>query len=159
MNYTFLSLFYLLDILSSPWLVDFMGFWRGCPWSLCLLQIFLPPLLQDFLKSASLPNVWLWVFASTPISCLMKPLWWWLSMALVYKHSRISLETISLTKFWKLCLVLSSVSGLFNLWVLAVSGLGTLWWSGSQVGLVIDWPFLQVLYHIYSSISCKKDTF
>lgn len=33
------------------------------------------PLLQGF---QALPNVWLWVSASVPISCWMKPLWWWL---------------------------------------------------------------------------------
>jgi hypothetical protein len=32
-------------------------------------------------------------------------------------------------------------------------------WDGSEVGAVIDWPFLQSLWHLGPCISCRQDTF
>jgi hypothetical protein len=32
-------------------------------------------------------------------------------------------------------------------------------WDGSQVGLVIGWPFSQFLLHLHSRISCRQDKF
>lgn len=37
----------------------------------------------------ALVNVWMWFSASVSISCLMKPLSWWLCKASVYKYHRI----------------------------------------------------------------------
>lgn len=45
------------------------------------LSILLPSLLWG---SQAPPNVWLWVSASVPISCWVKPLWWQLCSAPVY---------------------------------------------------------------------------
>jgi hypothetical protein len=41
----------------------------------------------------------------------------------------------------------------------AVSGTGSCPWDGSQVGPVIDWPFLQVLLRICFCTSRRQDTF
>ena len=56
-----------------------------------LVPIILPPLI--LWDSPTLPNVWLWV-SSVPISCRMKPLWYQLCSAPVYRYSRVSLGII-----------------------------------------------------------------
>jgi hypothetical protein len=53
----------------SPWLVDSMGYF--------LAMSLIPLAPQNFLPlriPLALPNVWLLVFASVPISCWLKPL-------------------------------------------------------------------------------------
>lgn len=68
------SLFVTLIFTSAyePWLVLCIML-SLCPWPLWLLQ----SLLSFFsVVLWPLPNVWLWVYASVPISFGKKPLWW-----------------------------------------------------------------------------------
>jgi hypothetical protein len=42
---------------------------------------------------------------------------------------------------------------------LIVSGIGSLPWDGSQVGLDTGWLFPQSLLHLYPCASCRQDKF
>lgn len=94
-----------------------------CSYSLEAFSILLtftlfPPLLQGTLspevrglmetshlglsvpKFLTLHTVWLWVSIFVPICSMRKPLWWWLSKALIHEEGRISLGvTLSLNYF------------------------------------------------------------
>lgn len=87
-----------------------------CPTSPLGLVIFTLPLLQGSLSSErrdlveifysglsvlshTVHNVWLWISTVLYILCRRKFLWWWLSKALLYEYSRMSLAVILLLLF------------------------------------------------------------
>lgn len=79
------------SLFGSLWIFLISWFCALCPWPLWLLLSFIS--LFHRIPGAP-PDVWLWTFASAPISCWvccwMKPLCRWLCYVPVYKYSRFS---------------------------------------------------------------------
>lgn len=81
---------YLLCTASSTGITYFQREWFG---KTSYLGLSVP-------KFLTLHTVWLWVSIFVPICSMRKPLWWWLSKALIHEEGRISLGvTLSLNYF------------------------------------------------------------
>lgn len=82
-NWSFLLL--KCDSLSSV-VFDSVNFFLVVPFTPLAPTVLLWPFIR---VSWALPNVWLWVSVSAPISCWMMPLLWLVSWTLVYEYRRI----------------------------------------------------------------------
>lgn len=138
-----------------------------------LLLVFLTPLAQFFpshfhgvpqtqrkgtqwrhpISGFSVPSVWLWVSASTPISCQRKSLWSQLDKIPSSEiYSRIALRHILLISFsilgpWAIQTVV----------IQAASNMGSLSWCGSQIRAAIGWPLRQDLFLYRPCTSSRQD--
>lgn len=102
-EFTQKNLSFLLPNFDSLWFVvlDSVNFFLVVAFTSLAPTVLLWPFIR---VSWALPNVWIWVSVSAPISCWMMPLLWLLNWTLVYEYRRISLAMISLT-FYMLIMI------------------------------------------------------